>query len=81
MRFYAGDLRCCGFNFAPQGWLPCDGRMLSTSEYPELSKAVGNAFGGDGANSFCVPISSPGHPCMQVKTRRADSTPVGRWMA
>lgn len=55
MSFYAGDIRCCGFDFAPQGWLLCDGQTLPVSEYPELFATIGDAFGGDGVKTFCVP--------------------------
>ena len=29
------------------GWLPCDGRELAISEYPDLFSMVGSAWGGD----------------------------------
>lgn len=39
---------------APSGFIPCDGRSLSTSEYPELFGVVGYTWGGSGS-SFNVP--------------------------
>jgi microcystin-dependent protein len=40
---------------ALQGWLPCDGRLLSSSDYKELFAAIGIANGGDGAGGFYLP--------------------------
>jgi hypothetical protein len=37
------------------GWLLCDGRPLATRDYPELSAALGLAFGGDGDGDFNLP--------------------------
>jgi phage-related tail fiber protein len=37
------------------GWLLCDGRGLATADYPELSAALGQAFGGDGDGDFNLP--------------------------
>jgi len=36
------------------GWLKCDGRLLSTTEYALLFKVVGYSFGGAG-NQFALP--------------------------
>jgi microcystin-dependent protein len=36
----------------PDGWLPCDGRMLRRRVYPELFKVIGIQYGdGDGSNT------------------------------
>jgi len=36
----------------PEGWLPCDGRMLRRDTYPELYKVLGVKYGdGDGSNT------------------------------
>jgi microcystin-dependent protein len=42
-------------NFAPQGWVLCDGRQLSIAEYEALYSLVGTTYGGDGQTSFNVP--------------------------
>jgi microcystin-dependent protein len=39
---------------APNGWILCDGRSLSTTTYAALFAAVGYAYGGSGGN-FNVP--------------------------
>jgi microcystin-dependent protein len=36
----------------PEGWLPCDGRMLWRYDYPELFKTISTTYGdGDGSNT------------------------------
>ncbi len=39
----------------PQDYMLCDGRELSTTEYPELFEALGTIYGGDGSNTFRLP--------------------------
>ncbi|MGP6156808.1 MAG: tail fiber protein, partial [Vulcanimicrobiaceae bacterium] len=29
---YIGEIRMFGFNFAPVGWVPCDGRLLPIND-------------------------------------------------
>lgn len=42
-------------NFAPQGWLMCEGQALSIAQYDTLYTIVGTSFGGDGVNTFNLP--------------------------
>lgn len=39
----------------PVGWLPCDGRELHRSDYPELYEAIGVGHGGDAIGTFYLP--------------------------
>lgn len=52
---YVGEIRMFGGNYAPEGWLPCDGRLLSISEYDVLYTLIGTTYGGDGVSTFAVP--------------------------
>jgi len=52
---FIGEIRCFGFNFAPQGWMPCDGRLLSISQNTALFSLVGTMYGGDGSTNFGLP--------------------------
>lgn len=36
------------------GWMACDGRALSSYEYPELFAVLGYTYGGSG-DHFCIP--------------------------
>ncbi len=38
-----------------QGWLPCDGALVLRSEYGDLGKVLGNAFGASTDKQFRVP--------------------------
>jgi microcystin-dependent protein len=52
---YIGEIRMAGFNFAPIGFAPCDGRLLPISEYTALFALLGTTFGGDGQTTFGLP--------------------------
>lgn len=43
------------FNFAPRGWLFCDGSLLPISQYQALFALLGNTYGGDGRTTFALP--------------------------
>jgi microcystin-dependent protein len=42
-------------NYAPDGWLFCEGQLLAISEYQPLFNVIGTAYGGDGAQTFALP--------------------------
>ena len=44
-----------GWNFAPVGWVFCDGQLLPISENETLFQLIGTTFGGDGQETFGVP--------------------------
>lgn len=50
-----GQIQAFGFNWAPVGWVPCNGQLLSISQYQILYALIGATFGGDGYNTFAVP--------------------------
>jgi microcystin-dependent protein len=52
---YIGEIRAFGFNYAPQNWLPCDGRLLSIPGYTSLFAILGINFGGNGTTTFGLP--------------------------
>ncbi len=52
---YVGEIRMFGFSRVPEGWLPCDGALLSISEYSELYSVIGTVYGGDGLTTFATP--------------------------
>jgi len=55
MDAFVGQIMSFGFNYAPQGWLPCDGRLLPISSYETLYTLVGTTYGGDGQSTFALP--------------------------
>lgn len=52
---YVGEIRMFGGNFAPAGWLFCDGSLQAISEYETLFNLIGTTYGGDGQNNFALP--------------------------
>lgn len=42
-------------NFAPVGWMFCDGQILPISENETLFNLIGTTYGGDGESTFAVP--------------------------
>lgn len=52
---YIGEVRLVGFNFAPSGWLFCNGMQLGISSYNALYTLIGTTYGGDGQNTFNLP--------------------------
>lgn len=52
---YIGEIKMFGFNFAPVGWLPCNGQMLSISQNTALFSILGTTYGGDGRTTFALP--------------------------
>jgi microcystin-dependent protein len=52
---YIGELRMFAGNFAPDGWLFCEGQLLAISEFETLFTLVGTTYGGDGESTFALP--------------------------
>lgn len=42
-------------NFAPAGWMFCDGQLLPISENETLFVLIGTTYGGDGESTFALP--------------------------
>jgi microcystin-dependent protein len=52
---YVGEIRMFGGNFAPAGWMFCEGQLLAISEYDTLFNLIGTTYGGDGQQTFGLP--------------------------
>ena len=65
---FLGETRLFPFDFAPAGWLGCQGQLLSTEEFPNLFAAIGTTYGGDGTTTFGLPNVAP--------LESADGSPV-----
>ncbi|URJ47212.1 tail fiber protein [Paenibacillus polymyxa] len=52
---YIGEITIYPYMFAPQGWLKCEGQLLSISQNTVLFSLLGTNFGGDGMNTFALP--------------------------
>lgn len=52
---FVGEIRMFAGNFAPVGWMLCEGQLLSISENETLFQLIGTTYGGDGQNTFALP--------------------------
>lgn len=52
---YVGEIRMFAGNFAPAGWMTCQGQILPISEYETLFNLIGTTYGGDGEQTFALP--------------------------
>lgn len=52
---YVGEIRIFAGNFAPAGWMFCDGQLLPISENETLFQLIGTTYGGDGQSTFGLP--------------------------
>jgi microcystin-dependent protein len=52
---YVGEIRIFAGNFAPAGWMFCEGQLLPISEYETLFNLIGTTYGGDGQSTFGLP--------------------------
>jgi microcystin-dependent protein len=55
MEPYYGQIVLFAGNFAPVGWLSCNGQLLSISENNILYALLGTTYGGDGVTTFALP--------------------------
>jgi len=56
---FIGQIQTFAFGFAPQGWLPCDGRLLEIQQYTALYELLGTLYGGNGQTTFGIPKIPP----------------------
>lgn len=55
MEEFIGIIKLFAGNFAPRGWMFCDGRLLSISQNSALFSILGTTYGGDGITTFALP--------------------------
>lgn len=52
---YVGEIRMFAGNYAPDGWLFCQGQPLPISQHEQLFFLIGTTYGGDGQSTFRLP--------------------------
>lgn len=52
---FLGEIRVFGGNFAPKGWMLCNGALLSIAQNTALFSILGTTYGGDGKVTFGLP--------------------------
>ncbi|RLC15542.1 MAG: phage tail protein [Deltaproteobacteria bacterium] len=59
---FIGEIRMFAGNYAPKGWMACEGQILSIQEYPSFYAVIGTMYGGDGTTNFALPNLSGRFP-------------------
>jgi microcystin-dependent protein len=62
---FVGEIRIFAGNFAPAGWMFCQGQLLAISENETLFNLIGTTYGGDGQSTFGLPDLSGRIPVHQ----------------
>lgn len=52
---FIGEIKAVAFDYAPRNWATCSGQLLAVSQNEALFSLLGDAYGGDGRNSFGLP--------------------------
>lgn len=55
MEAYIGQIMFGGWNFAPRGWMFCNGQILAISSNTALFSLLGTTYGGNGQTTFALP--------------------------
>lgn len=52
---FLGEIRMFAGNYAPQGWMLCNGQILNIAQNDVLYSLLGTTYGGDGQTTFALP--------------------------
>src|SRR6187431_332959 len=52
---YIGEIKILAFNFAPRGYMTCQGQILSIAQNTALFSLLGTIYGGNGQTTFGLP--------------------------
>lgn len=52
---FIGEIKILGFNFAPKGYMTCQGQILSIAQNTALFSLLGTTYGGNGQQTFGLP--------------------------
>ena len=52
---FVAEIRMFAGNFAPNGWMFCEGQLIPISENETLFNLIGTTYGGDGQQTFALP--------------------------
>jgi len=56
MDAFVGEIRAFAFSYIPQGWLACQGQIVSVQQYQALGALLGTTYGGNAQNgTFALP--------------------------
>lgn len=52
---FLGEIRLFANNYAPSGWMECNGQLLQINGNQALYSLLGSVYGGDGVTTFALP--------------------------
>jgi len=52
---FLGEIKLVAYGQIPQGWAPCDGRLLAINSNQALFSLLGTTYGGNGVTNFALP--------------------------
>jgi len=52
---FIGEIRLFAGNYAPVGWMACEGQLLYITQYSALFSILGTMYGGNGTSTFALP--------------------------
>jgi len=52
---FVGQIQLFSFPYAPSGWAPCEGQVLSIAQNQALYSLIGTTYGGNGTTTFALP--------------------------
>lgn len=55
MEPFLGEIRMFTWNWAPKGWMLCNGALLPIQQYSALFALLGTTYGGNGQTNFALP--------------------------
>lgn len=52
---FIGTIMAVAYDYAPYGWLPCNGQLVQVQQYQALYALLGNTYGGVSMQTFALP--------------------------
>lgn len=77
--YYLGQIMLTGFNYAPRGFLACDGQIMQINQFQALYALLGTQYGGNGTSTFALPDlrgTTPIHPGTSIDSAGNSTTYV-----
>jgi microcystin-dependent protein len=74
---FVGTILPTAFDYAPRGWLLCNGALLSINQYGALYSLLGTRYGGNGQTTFAVPNLQGRVPINQGQLLGGGTYPIG----
>lgn len=68
MDYLLGEITLFPYNFAPMGWMSCEGQILNIAQNQALYSLIGNTYGGSSAQgTFALPNLKGAEPLPNMK--------------